>query len=295
MSDIRVKIFYNNIDMVNTISRNYDLIDNKYKRVTFVNDNTFTHAIIINKTMNVDKFLPKENVLGLAFEPNAIMKYPQDKKFLKYLKESVGQYFIGVMDRSIGKLPPVYGRIFQVHYSFLNHIGNRKIKEESNNKKKYPISFIASDKLFLTGHKYRHILIKKILKTKMNIHIYGRGIKRWYKDERVKGDFVGEEPYKDYYFTIAIENSNSDLYISEKYTNPISYDCIPIYLGASKIDRVFGDNCCIKLTGNLEKDVGIISKIYRKPNEQIINLDNVKKELLEGKGHLPEFLNNYWK
>jgi len=295
MSEIRVKIFYNNINMVNTISKIYDLIDNKYKRVIFVNDNTYTHAIIINKTMNINKFLPRENILGLAFEPNAIMKYSQDKIFLKYLKERVGKYFIGVFSGSIGKLPPVFGRIFKVHYSFINHIGNKKIKEETNNKKKYPISIIASNKLFLPGHKYRHKLIKEILKTKINIHIYGRGISSWYKDERVKGDFISEEPYKDYYFTIAIENSNSDLYITEKYINPISYECVPIYLGASKIDRVFGDKCCIKLTGNLEKDMGIISKIYRKPNEYIISLDNVKRELLEGNGHLPEFLNNYWK
>ena len=290
MSEIRVRIFNNNQDTVKVISEVYNLIDNKYKRITFVDDSSYTHAVIINNYMPRILRLPRINILGLAFEPNELMKYKNDKKFLKYLEDKVGKYFIG---KPINKLTPRLGRILTVHYSFM-HCNNKLLLENKKIEKKYPLSMIASWKTFLPGHRYRHKLIRELLKTNLDIHIYGKNIKGRYKDNRVKGEFKNKEPYEDYQFTIAIENTCSELYITEKYTIPIQYKCIPIYLGGSKIESVFGKNCCIKLTGELEKDVSIISKIYNNQDEYIISLENVKKELLEGNAHLPEFLNKYW-
>jgi len=294
MSLIRVRVFFYDQNMVETISYTYNLTNNTYKRILFVNDHTYTHAIIINKSTPKLKKLPRKNVLGLAFEPNELMKYQKDKIFLKYLQDRVGKYFMG---KFIRRMNPKLGKILIVHNSFMTHTRNKTLLDNENKiiEKKYPISMIASFKRVLFGHKYRHKLITELLKTNMDIHMYGKRLENCgYNDNRIKGSFNGDEPYVDYQFTIAIENTRSELYISEKYMNPIAYKCIPIYLGASGIEIVFGKNCCIKLTGELEKDVEIISKVYNNSEEYIISLDNTKKELLEGKAHLPEFLNNYW-
>ena len=290
MSEIRVRIFFNKHNTVKRISGVYNLIDNKYKRITFVDDNSYTHAIIINNSMPRMLRLPKRNVLGLAYEPNELMKYKQDKIFMKYLEDRVGKYFMG---KPIKRLTPRLGRILTVHYSFMD-CNNKFLLENKIIEKKYPISIIASTKTFLPGHRYRHKLIRELLKTRMDIHMYGNNLGSKHKDQRIKGTFRKKEPYEDYQFTIAIENTCSDLYISEKYMNPIAYKCIPIYLGASKIESIFGKDCCIKLTGELEKDVLIISNIYNNPEKYVISLENAKKEILGGKAHLPEFLNNYW-
>lgn len=295
MTSIRVRVFtYNTVDITPVIIRIYNLADkgNKYKNIEFVTNNTYTHAIIISTSMPKIYQLPKENVLGLAYEPDRIIKMNRNKKFLKYVSERVGKYFYG---EGLKHKTPRLGRIFSVHYSYMTHV-NIKIMKDNDKKefnKKYPISLIASFKTMLPGHKYRHKLIKELFKTEIDIHVYGRRLDVK-KDSRIKGDFHNSEPYEDYQFTIVIENSQSELYISEKYINPLAYKCIPIYFGASKIDSVFGSNCCHKLTGDLEKDVEIISKIYRNPEKYIISLDNAKKEIYEGKACLPEFLNEYW-
>jgi len=292
MCEIRVRIFDNNQNTLKTVSEIYNLVDNKYKRITFVDDSSYTHAIIINNYMPRILKLPRRNIIGLAHEPNELMKYKKDKKFLKYLEDKVGKYFMG---KQINKLTPRLGRILTVHYSFM-YCNNKFLLENKIIEKKYPISIIASWKSFLPGHRYRHKLIRELLKTNMDIHMYGKNLENIYKKDggRIKGTFQQKEPYECYQFTIAIENVCSELYISEKYMNPIAYKCIPIYLGASKIENIFGKNCCIKLTGELEKDVSIISNIYNNPEEYIISLENAKKELLGGKAHLPEFLNKYW-
>ena len=168
------------------------------------------------------------------------------------------------------------------------------------------MSFILSDKNFLPGHQYRYLLLDKIINSGMEIDLYGRGIETYkkfnpefylnkYNDLRENGIrtnrnfihyqqygkhegrfcydprvFNDTEPYDDYQFTIAIENSTSKCYISEKFVDPIVRGCIPIYLGLKNIESYFGNIGYYKLTGNLDEDIKIIENIYNNYQKYIV-------------------------
>jgi hypothetical protein len=46
--------------------------------------------------------------------------------------------------------------------------------------------------------------------------------------------------------------------VSEKFNDPAMMEIIPIYLGAKRIDEIYGEGSCIHLTGNIEGDIAII-------------------------------------
>jgi hypothetical protein len=64
----------------------------KDKKYYFTNDDDFNHAIIINTAMP-KLIIPKENVIGLAFEPVYFLGLTRE--FIKYAKKHIGRYFIG--------------------------------------------------------------------------------------------------------------------------------------------------------------------------------------------------------
>ena len=63
--------------------------------IIFVEDDSYTHAVLLNTPMPELK-CPKENVLGLAFEPNAFLHLTYD--FLFYANKYIGKYYIGSRD-----------------------------------------------------------------------------------------------------------------------------------------------------------------------------------------------------
>ena len=69
------------------------------------------------------------------------------------------------------------------------------------------MSIILSFKKLSHGHIYRHLLVDEILKTDMDIHIYGNGSDFYGKDKRIKGKFNELEPYNNYKYHICIENT----------------------------------------------------------------------------------------
>ena len=88
-----------------------------------------------------------------------------------------------------------------------------------------------------------------------------QGSKRFFGDRsQLKDEFTHESCalYKGYKYSIAIENTQSELYVSEKFTNCIVHGIIPVYLGAHKIDTLFGKDFGVKLSGDLEEDIMII-------------------------------------
>ena len=53
----------------------------------------YTHAIILNQAMPYPIKIPKENVIGLAYEPYELLKI--NKLFIIYAQTNIGKYFIG--------------------------------------------------------------------------------------------------------------------------------------------------------------------------------------------------------
>lgn len=219
----------------------------KDKKYYFTNDDDFTHAIIINTAMP-DLKIPKENVLGLAFEPIYFLGLTTE--FVEYTKNHIGKYFIG--DKF--NLPEP----FVEHFAYMWH---SRPPREILFKNKF-MSIIVSEKQFAPGHLYRHQLVQKIIELNLPIDIYGRGSKQ-YKYNRVIGEFNDAEPYETYSFSICIENTICNHYFSEKIITPLMYNCMPIYLGCKNLNQYL-ENVII-LGGDIGRDIQIIMKIIENP------------------------------
>ena len=234
--------------------------------IEFTADDDYTHAIVINHIMP-DLKVPPSNVVGLAFEPWCLLQFGPNN--IEYIRKHVGRYLCGEGNREL----PFFG-----HYPYMDICCKMPLTFE----KPKLMSIIFSTKRYLPGHNYRHLLVSAILKYNLPIDIYGRGCKciQNINDPRIKGEFTKYEPYHDYMFTIAIENSQTEHYITEKLAIPLVSNTTPLYWGATKCDKYF-PNMTIKLTGKMVNDLKIISDVlqnpnsYRKPIDQKVLRDTI--------------------
>lgn len=266
------KIIHRLYESSATVEEGEEVYDKTY---IFTNDEDYTHAVILNTAMP-DLKVPKERVIGLAFEPPYYLGLTT--QFVEYAIRNIGRYYIG----ECRGLPSP----FFEGYSFMTHITPPLISNLKEKGKTKWMSIIFSKKLQAPGHRYRHTLVQKILETDLPVDIYGRGC-AYYKsstDPRFKGEFTEKEPYMDYKYHIAIENFQTPRYFSEKITNPLLCECKPIYLGCTNIKEYFGENV-IELSGNVDTDIEIIRRIYETDGEKdsygdnIIDQDTILKKI----------------
>lgn len=231
------------------------------KTYKFTSDEDYTHVIIMNTAMP-ELNIPKNNVIGIAFEPPQFLKLTQN--FLEYANKYISKYYIG--DNTGLPMP------FINSYSYMYHSTPLKYIPEKNKL----MSIMISNKTIAPGHIYRHIIVENILKFNLPIDIYGRGCVYYDKlnDDRIKGEFTGNEIYENYIFHIAIENFQTNDYFSEKIVNSLLCHTCPIYFGAKNINNYF--NNIIKLTGDINKDITLLINICNNPNKYIYNID-IKK------------------
>ena len=122
--------------------------------------------------------------------------------------------------------------------------------------KKKEISILSSDKLFCPLHKYRYELAQKCKKEKL-ADTFGTFD---------GGDLIpAEKTLTNYMYSIVIENEIDDYWFTEKILNCFSHLCIPIYLGARKIDKIFNGDGIIKIE---TKDFDAIDKILKGCNKE---------------------------
>lgn len=296
---IRIKVFSDFCDSFVAVKNYKDVFlsgESCYKdKFMFVSDETYTHAIILNIATPVLN-IPKENVLGLCYEPIQYLCLSQ--QFIDYAKKYIGTYLWGGWDGLNLELP------FVRHYSYMWFSSPPPLPWVYTERKHYfdtilpiktgKISIWCSHKKASPGHKYRHELVEEILKTNLDIDIWGNGC-GYYKhlnDKRVKGEFNNNEPYKNYEYCISMENYVTDDYISEKFSSCIALNTVPIYLGARNVERYFGENCYIRLTGSKNIDMEIIRNIgnIAKPD-----LTLARKNLFEGEADILTFLVKHWR
>jgi hypothetical protein len=241
------------------------------KEIYITNDDDYTHVLILNTAMPDIKHIPKQNVVGLAFEPFVFLGLTEE--FVQYAISNIGKYFIG--DKMGLPEPFVEG------FSYMWH--NPPLKQLPVKTKK--ISMMISEKASQSGHIYRHELVQKILTTNLPIDIYGRGC-RYYdhlNDPRIRGEFVECEPYNDYQYHICIENCETNRYFSEKIMNPLIANTIPIYMGCRNIDEYF-PNMVIKLNGDIEKDISMLRQLiidmqFKSPTDIHIDIEKIKNTI----------------
>jgi len=106
-----------------------------------------------------------------------------------------------------------------------------------------------------TNHNYHKRLnfLEKILKTDLDIDIYGRGLQ--IKDSRYKGSPENKhDVLRKYKFSIAIENCCEKNYVSEKFFDCVLNDTVPIYYGSPNIHEVYNSECFLDLSLDKEPD-----------------------------------------
>lgn len=236
------------------------------KDIYITDNDTYTHAIILNKA-SPKLTIPIENCIGLAYEPPEFLKL--NTNFINYTTKYLKKYYIGTIKSFLPKN-------FIEQYSFMPHFKPIDFLPE----KTKLISIVFSQKGFAPGHKYRHLLVSQILISSLPIDIYGNGCKTLKSsDPRIKGSFNNYEPYLDYKFTICIENFRHNAYFSEKIINPLLTNTIPVYLGCHKIENYF-PNMIVYLTGIIKQDMELLIHLCKNPNfyQKTIDIDLVKNK-----------------
>jgi len=245
--------------------------------VILTNDDNYTHAIIICASMPILN-IPKKNVIGISTEPNKFLFENSEKKqsFIEYAQNNISKYYVG--DKEDLPDPFVEGQTFYIY---------NKTHFYSNPKNKF-CSIVLSDKTWTSNQVYRHKLVERILQTDLPIDIYGGGTYLYekYNDKRVKFAFKGTPddphgtiPFENYKFHICIENTSSNNYFSEKISNPLLSNNVPIYYGCKKIDDYFNIN--IKLNGDLEHDINLLTDVYKNQENYLNNNNNKYEDIIE--------------
>jgi hypothetical protein len=234
------------------------------EKFTITDKDDYTHAIILN-TATPQLSIPRENVIGFAFEPPQFLGITPD--FIEYAQKNISRYVIGEK----GTLPSP----FVEGFAYMWHI----VPPKSIPLKNKLCSIMISEKQHTWGHRYRYELVTRILATNLPIDIYGRGCRFFRNDTRLCGEFREMDPimYSQYLFHIAIENSSLPHYISEKVINPLLCGTTPLYWGCPNIDTYF-PNTTHRLSGNIIEDMKIIHAILREPfrYKKNINIQSIQ-------------------
>jgi len=109
------------------------------------------------------------------------------------------------------------------------------------NEKTESVSVIASNLSLLPGHKTRLNFINELLKRRPNLvpHTYGRGRKQQLL-QKIDG-------LRRYRYSIAIENTSSPNYLTEKFSDCIISGTVPLYFGAPNVSDYFPADSFISL------------------------------------------------
>lgn len=165
-------------------------------------------------------------------EPRAI--FPHVYEFIKNNHDKF-DYIITYDDKLLDIdenkfLPYVWGNCWVEGYVNLNNIQN----------KTKLVSTIASSKGWTVGHKMRHDAIRELsLVTNEYVDVYGPDYIPHPKpfDNAPWANKV--TTLEDYMFSITIENSQQDVYFTEKIIDCFATKTIPIYWGTKKISQHF--------------------------------------------------------
>ena len=245
----------------------------------------YTHAILLwPEKIRPHLKINKKNVVGITGECPKYITYEfnlstNENAFFEYCKKYIGKFLIGgVKNTGIPNQPPFLG--------FYCSQTSGKIPRNISFNKTKKMSIIMSAKSFQGlwlgkgyGYSLRKQIVLNILKSNFPIDIWGSGCGYLNSsDPRIKGAFKNNEPYKNYQFTIAIENTKYPHYITEKFEFPLKNKTIPIYWGAKYIEHYY-PNCCIQLSGNIKSDILLIKDILQNSKKYLKDMEKAQKKL----------------
>lgn len=234
-------------------------------------DEVFDYWIIFNYLRNwvpQTTICPKQNTIFIAVEPYDVACYVSG--FLRQFG-----VVIAFQDYIIKKIPqarlypPLSEWFVEQNFDYLN--------QTNEIKKTKLISIISSNKKQLKGHRDRLAFCEAVKARFGNqVDFFGRGIASF--DD--KWDVVA--PYK---YSIAIENSQSDNYFTEKINDCFLSHTFPIYYGCPNIKDYFNPESFATIDiKNIEKSIQTIESILNDYHHYETHLSAViesKKRVLD--------------
>lgn len=118
------------------------------------------------------------------------------------------------------------------------------------------VSMIASYKNMCPGHRYR---LEWINKLRGSVDLYG------WEHNRLPTKDVG---FKDYYFSITMENDNYPSIFTEKITDAFVMGTVPVFWGSPDISEFFNEKGIIRLTEDF-KISDLTPELYHSKMEYI--------------------------
>lgn len=205
-------------------------------------------ALILNSPYGYRKFKTfPENVFAVMMEPGDRLEHPwMFKKLEQYHKVYSPVATAPNAIRSHGFL----GWYLSLDYAELSNL-KMPVKEKL-------VSCIASTLTNLPGHYKRKQFVDYLRKNIPEIDFFGKGI--FYIPSKQDGLL----PYK---YSIAIENTSTDDYFTEKISDCFLSYTIPIYHGCKNISRYFPENSFFQI------DISDHKKAVRQIREIIENHD----------------------
>ncbi len=289
---IRIKVFgtwANNIQIYDKIMAEYDWeCDDKYGlEYVFTSDDDYTHAILMNITMS-DRFIKKENIIGLAQEPALYLCKNLNSKIIEFYKNSIKRYFIGTTKY----INSAENNFIEGNAYLFPHISYKQVNTYIKNypKKTKLINYVYSFQTSCDSrilYNYRHSLGNSILEQKLPIDFYGSSTNKLKKifpgNKNIHSEFAWKdvhEIYENYKFSIVIENTREEEYFTEKIIIPLLCGCTPIYLGCRHIDSYFKDYV-IHLNGDINDDMALLRDILNKPDKYYkkIAIQEIKEKI----------------
>lgn len=189
------------------------------------------YVIVLNyipKDMEV--YCPKENVWAIMQEPyiSGISDWMVEghKQFAKVFTH----YIFSKSPKYISSQPVLPWHINRSYKELISMQLPKKDKE---------ISWVTSNKTHFSGHKLRMSFLKLLQDYKnIKIDIYGKGIKY------IEDKWDATAPY---YYSLAIENSRSKDYWTEKISDCFLSYTLPIYYGCINIAEYFPEKSFIRI------------------------------------------------
>lgn len=206
------------------------------------------YVILINKVnQDTEVCVPKDKVWGLQQEPfiPANSKYckPFKNEFAKkpstYQSCSKVFAFVSELLEYKDKFIPSPPFIYWLIEGGERNLSYQDILSLDISKKSKEISCIANlDKKAFAGHLQRAEFVRFLQKTSLPIEYFG--------GEKTHNIIPTKlQALQDFKYSIAIENSSTPYYFSEKITDCFLAGCMPIYYGAENIFDFFPQNSLI--------------------------------------------------
>lgn len=226
--------------------------DNDYFEL---DEKDYEYLIVLGalNSKNFKYFRNPQKTIGFMLEPEWSTNWQRD--LYKYCKYVVAQ--------SKSMYPNATNIIEHPMFMFTESTDSHIFYRKNKFKKGRRMSIVSSN----YGDKYnyvkRHELFKGLLETDLDIDFYGR---RWnLADERYKGaPHNKSEAIIDYEYSIAIENSSYNNYLTEKFFDLVVCNTVPVYYGCPNVRDIYPEKSFIEIdfSGPIEKTIEQIADIY---------------------------------